>query len=50
METKYKIVEFDKYCDNCKHKDLNDDLEPCNECLTNPVNENSKKPINFEEK
>ena len=30
--------------------DLNDDLEPCNECLTNPVNENSKKPINFEEK
>lgn len=46
------FVEFDKYCDICKHKECKDieGEEPCNECLQNPVNVESRKPIYFEEK
>ena len=43
-----KFVEFDKYCKDCKYWTKKDSEEPCNECLSNPVNSNSKKPINFE--
>jgi hypothetical protein len=46
----YKIVEFDKYCDTCKHKEVSEDDEPCFCCLLNPVNLNSIKPVNYEEK
>ena len=45
-----KLVEFDKYCVSCKHKRVPQTEEPCNECLTNPVNEDSHKPVLFEEK
>ena len=44
---KYKFVEFQKYCGNCKHKDIEETKNPCNECLTSPVNEYSEKPINY---
>ena len=50
MEHMYKEVRFDLYCDNCKHKDVKDVDEPCNECLTNTANEFSKRPVKFEEK
>lgn len=43
-----KIVEFAEYCSQCKYSPLKQDEEPCNECLTNPVNEDSRKPIMFE--
>lgn len=46
----YKIVEFDKYCDTCVHKDVSEDDEPCFCCLLSPVNLNSIKPVNYEEK
>lgn len=47
-----KIVEFDKYCKTCEHCNLiqndNGDMpEPCNECLNEPTNVNSKKPIHY---
>ena len=48
MEFPEKFVEFDKYCKNCKHKKVKQDEEPCNECLSSPVNEHSIKPIKFE--
>lgn len=48
MEYPEKFVEFDKFCENCKYKDVKQDEEPCNECLENPVNEHSIKPIKFE--
>lgn len=41
------FVEFDKWCQKCEHKDLKDDEDPCNECLAEPVNENSRRPVNF---
>ena len=31
-------------------KDSKDYLDPCHECLNNPVNTNSRKPVNYKEK
>jgi hypothetical protein len=50
MEYPYKIVDFEKYCKDCKYKETNSDLDPCNECLSNTVNLHSEKPVKFEEK
>ncbi len=47
MEINDKIVEFEKYCKKCEFRYCPQDMEPCDECLSNPVNENSKKPIKF---
>ena len=46
-----KIVDYKTYCKKCKFKNCKDQdgEEPCNECLNNPVNLNSKKPIKYEE-
>lgn len=44
--TNKHIVDF-RYCLECKHAKVIDTDEPCNECLTSPVNENSRKPIHF---
>lgn len=41
-------VEYWNYCDTCKYKDLDDTQEPCNECLGNPITENTSKPIKYE--
>ena len=46
----YKEVYFHEYCEKCKYKGLKDHEEPCNECLDNPVNLYSHKPVKFEEK
>ena len=43
-----KIVEFDKYCKTCLHKDVKEKDEPCNECLGEPANFNSHKPVKYE--
>lgn len=43
-----KIVDF-TFCKTCKNKDVFEADEPCNLCLCNRVNENSVKPINYEE-
>lgn len=49
-DTKEKIVDFFNYCKYCKHyKDKATD-DPCNECLSEPVNWDSRKPVRFEEK
>ena len=50
MENQMRIVDFEKYCETCKHKKLEEKLDPCNECLDNPVNEDSEKPVCWEEK
>ena len=44
------IVRFDQWCDKCKHCELDDIHEPCNECLDNSINTNTMKPVMFEEK
>ena len=49
MEIINKIVEFDKYCETCVHRDVKDFLDPCHECLNNPTNVNSKRPVCYKE-
>ena len=40
----YKEVYFDMYCHNCIHFDKVGDEEPCDECLSEPMNIYSHKP------
>lgn len=51
METNdgMKEVYFDQYCPKCKNCDLEGDKEPCCDCLSEPVNQYSHKPVKFEE-
>ena len=44
-----KIIRFDMYCGQCAYKDISGDMEPCNECLTTPAREDSKKPVKFKD-
>ena len=50
MDPKYKEVYFHEYCKKCKHEEVEDVKDPCNECLGEPTNLYSHKPIRFEEK
>ena len=43
------FVEFDQFCKDCKYYNKAETEEPCYECLTNPVNINSRKPTMFKE-
>ena len=45
----YLEVYFKQYCETCKHKKKEDREDPCNECLENPVNLYSHKPVRYEE-
>lgn len=44
-----KIVNFE-YCNTCEYKDTPEDENPCHECLNEPVNLYSEKPVNYKEK
>lgn len=50
MDDSYKEVYFDKYCQTCEHCDLAEDQEPCDDCLNEPVNVYSHKPVFYKEK
>ena len=43
-----KEVYFDKHCKTCKHSKKNEKEDPCNECLEEPMNQNSHKPVHWE--
>lgn len=45
-----KEVYFDQYCKTCKYCEVNEAEDPCDECLSNPVNTYSHKPVNYENK
>ena len=47
MEFNEKEVYFNEYCVSCKHYTDSEDDEPCYDCLSNPVNTNSHKPVNW---
>lgn len=49
MEYEYKEVYFDKYCKTCKYANVDDVKDPCNECLGEPANMHSHKPVNYKE-
>lgn len=48
-ENQKKEVYYDEYCYICKYKNTEETEDPCNECLTQPYNFDSHKPINFKE-
>lgn len=50
MDDCYKEVYFDQYCKKCGHEKLKEDESPCDECLSEPVNVDSHKPVKFVEK
>lgn len=45
-----KIVYFDEYCKTCKYEKTDESDDICNDCLDEPVNEDSHKPVNWKEK
>lgn len=45
-----KEVYFVEWCPKCKFEEVPGIDDPCNDCLTNAVNEDSHKPINYKEK
>lgn len=49
-ELKDKEVLFNEYCCRCINKDIPETDDPCDECLQNPKNEYSHKPVNFKER
>lgn len=50
MEGDNKEVFFDVYCPTCKHKAENEDdpNSACFDCLEEPANQDSHKPVNWE--
>ena len=50
MEYIYKEVNFTKYCPLCEEADTHEEKDPCNECLSVPMNEHSEKPVYFKPK
>ena len=44
-----KIVNFDEWCHKCEHFNVVDWDDPCNDCLNNPGNEDSHRPVYFKE-
>jgi hypothetical protein len=48
-DNEYKEVYFHLYCMKCKYYNRKDVEDPCNECLGEPFNEHSHKPVKFEE-
>lgn len=49
MASEDKLVYFHEYCDKCRHTKLAETDDPCYECLANPCNTDSHKPVYFEE-
>jgi hypothetical protein len=45
-----KEVYFDQYCKTCAHKDVKEKDDPCFDCLQEPSNLNSHKPVKYEPK
>ena len=46
----YKEVYFGEYCKTCEHFNKDSDQKPCCDCLNEPVNLHSHKPVKWEEK
>ena len=44
-----KMVDFDEFCRDCKFYSYSEDEEPCCNCLEEPMNLYSRKPVKFKE-
>ena len=48
-DEQYKEVHYHEYCKTCKHREVSNEDTPCDECLSEPINLYSHKPIKWEE-
>lgn len=44
-----KEVYFNQYCYRCQYSKYPETAEPCDECIAQPVNEDSHKPLYFKQ-
>lgn len=44
----YKEVYFHEYCKTCRHRDVKNTDTPCDECLSEPTNWNTHRPVKYE--
>lgn len=45
-----KEIYFYQYCPTCLYKDKTEADDPCWDCLNEPVNEDSHKPVKYKKK
>lgn len=46
----YKEVWFDEYCEKCEYEKLTETESPCDECLQEPTNWNTHKPVKYKKR
>ena len=46
----YKEVYFHEHCKSCKYEKTKETECPCDECMSEPTNLNTHKPVNYKEK
>lgn len=44
-----KIIEYDAWCPKCKYYEIPEAEDPCNECLNTPAQDESHKPIKYDD-
>lgn len=49
-EGEFVEVHFNEYCSRCKYKDVKEPNDPCEECLSNPTNLGTHRPVKYEPK
>lgn len=42
-------VNYKEWCPKCEHFKLAEHEDPCHDCLNEPVNDDSRKPVMFKE-
>lgn len=50
MQNDYKEAYFDKYCKACDYENTPEKCDPCNDCLSEAMNQHSNKPVSWKEK
>ena len=50
MENREQFVDFDKFCNKCEYQKVDQAKDPCHECLKNPVNTYTNRPVNYKKK
>lgn len=49
MENGYeKIIDFEKFCPNCKYREYPEEAMPCCECLDEPARKDGSFPVKYE--
>lgn len=49
-DEEYREVDFEAYCKTCKYEKRPETREPCCDCLEEPTNLFSEKPVKWEGK